>query len=209
MPTNGRIANGANGERELKFKMASLTNVRISLRNPDLTTARRTARVINRFLRKQVAVPTDPSTIAVKVPDGYPGGVVAMLTDIEQLLVAPDQVARVVIDERSGVTVMGENVRISAIAIAIAQGNLTIRVTESAQVSQPNAFSSAGSTATVDRTKIEVTASSRRLAMLPAGVSVQELVNGLNAMGVSPRDLITILQTIKASGSLQAEIEVL
>lgn len=208
VPTNGRIANGAIIERELEFRMASLKNLRISLRNPDLTTARRTAQAINRLLRQQAAVPTDPGTIALKIPDDYPGGVVGLLTDIEQLRVDPDQIARVVIDERSGVIVMGENVRISTIAIA--QSNLTIRVTESAQVSQPNAFSSAGTTETVDRTKIEVTESStRRLGLLRAGVSLQELVNGLNALGVSPRDMITILQTIKAAGALQAEIRVL
>ncbi len=208
VPTNGRISNGAIIERELDFRMASLQNLRISLRNPDLTTARRTARAINQYLRQQAAVPTDPGTVVLKIPDDYPGGVVALLTDIEQLRVAPDQVARVVIDERSGVIVMGENVRISTIAIA--QGNLTIRVTEAEQVSQPSAFSSAGTTQTVDRTKIEVTeSSSRRLALLPAGVSLQELVNGLNALGVSPRDMITILQTIKAAGALQAEIRVL
>ncbi len=208
VPTNGRISNGAIIERELDFRMASLKNLRISLRNPDLTTARRTAQAINQYLRQQAAAPTDPGTVVLKVPDDYPGGVVALLTDIEQLRVAPDQVARVVIDERSGVIVMGENVRISTIAIA--QGNLTIRVTEAAQVSQPSAFSSAGTTQTVDRTKIEVDESSpRRLALLPAGVSLQELVNGLNALGVSPRDMITILQTIKAAGALQAEIRVL
>ena len=208
VPTNGRIANGAIIERELEFRMASMKKLRISLRNPDFTTARRTAQVINRLLRHEAAVPTDPGTIALKVPDDYPGGVVGLLTDIEQLRVDPDQVARVVIDERSGVIVMGENVRISTIAIA--QGNLTIRVTEAEQVSQPNAFATAGTTEKVDRTTVEVTETSKlQLAVLRVGVSLQELVNGLNALGVSPRDLITILQTVKAAGALQAEIQVL
>ena len=121
---------------------------------------------------------------------------------------APDQLARVVIDENNGVIVIGENVRISTVAIA--QGNLTIKVTENDQVSQPNAFSSRGDTKDVARTNIEVDEGDKsQLAMVPAGVSLQELVNGLNALGVGPRDMISILQTIKASGALQAEIEVL
>jgi flagellar P-ring protein precursor FlgI len=103
---------------------------------------------------------------------------------------------------------MGENVRISTVAIA--QGNLTIRVTETPQVSQPNAFSNTGDTEVVDRTEIEVdTDEDRRLAVLPSGISLQEMVNGLNALGVGPRDMITILQSIKAAGALQAEIEVM
>jgi flagellar P-ring protein precursor FlgI len=144
----------------------------------------------------------------VAVPKKYNGDAVAMLTDIEQLRVTTDQIARVLIDERSGVIVMGENVRISTVAIA--QGNLTIRVTETPQVSQPNAFSNTGDTEVVDRTEIEVdTDEDRRLAVLPSGISLQEMVNGLNALGVGPRDMITILQSIKAAGALQAEIEVM
>ena len=144
----------------------------------------------------------------ITVPENYGGGVVGLLADIEQIRVEPDQVARVVIDEQSGVIVIGENVRISTVAIA--QGNLTIKVTESPQVSQPNAFSATGTTQTVDRTKIQVSENGKRqLGLLPSGVSLQELVNGLNALGVGPRDMITILQTIKAAGALQAEIEVM
>ncbi len=208
VPTNGRISNGAIIERELKFKLASLGSVRISLRNPDLTTARRIAQRINKLLGRRAASPSDPGTVDLAVPTAYPGGVVALLTDIEQLRVDPDQVARVVIDENSGVIVMGENVRINTIAIA--QGNLTIRVTEAQQVSQPNAFSSTGTTQTVDRSKVQIDeGEARKLALLPKGVSLQELVNALNALGVGPRDMITILQTIKAAGALQADISVM
>ena len=132
----------------------------------------------------------------------------ALLTDIEQLRIRPDQVARVVIDEQSGVIVMGEHVRISTVAIA--QGNLTIRISEAKQVSQPNAFANTGTTQTVDRTTIDIDEDKdKKMAVLPSSVSLQELVNGLNALGVGPRDMITILQTIKASGALQAEIEVM
>lgn len=208
VPTNGRIANGAIVERELPFTLADLNQLRISLRNPDFTTARRIAEAINQYLKKSVAQPLDPGTVALKVPEGYSGGAVALLTDIEQLRVTPDQIARVVIDEQSGVIVMGENVRIDTVAIA--QGNLTIKITETPQVSQPNAFANTGTTTVVDRTAIEVDEQSgRKLAVLPKGVSLQELVNGLNALGVGPRDMITILQTIKAAGALQADIEVM
>ncbi len=208
VPTVGRIANGAIIERELDFELSKLRSVKVALRNPDLTTAQRVANRINDFLKVPAARSLDPATIQVTVPNTYNGDAVAMLTDIEQLRVTTDQVARVLIDERSGVIVMGENVRISTVAIA--QGNLTIRVTETPQVSQPNAFANTGDTEVVDRTTIEVDEDAdRRLAVLPSGISLQEMVNGLNALGVGPRDMITILQSIKAAGALQAEIEVM
>jgi flagellar P-ring protein precursor FlgI len=130
---------------------------------------------------------------------------VAFLTDIERLRVEPDQIARVVIDEATGTIVMGDAVRVSTVAIA--QGNLTIRITETPQVSQPNAFAQ-GETRQVDRTGIEIDdQSERRLGILPQNVTLQELVRGLNSLGVGPRDLISILQAIKAAGALQAELE--
>jgi flagellar P-ring protein FlgI len=207
-PTSGRISNGGIIERESGFELASLKTVNLSLRNPDLTTARRVAQAINAFARQPIATSLDPATIAVNLPDNRQGDIVGLLTDIEQLAVEPDTTARIVIDEKSGTIVMGERVRISTVAIA--QGSLTIRITETPQVSQPNAFSTTGTTATVDRTNIEVDDSAqKRLAVLPNTVTLQELVNGLNALGIGPRDLITILQTIKAAGALQAEIEII
>jgi flagellar P-ring protein precursor FlgI len=185
-----------------------MARVRIALRNPDLTTARRIADAINAFLRSPAAASIDPGTVELRVPQDRAGGMVALLTEIEQLRVTPDQVARVVIDEQSGVIVMGENVRISTVAIA--QGNLTIRITETPQVSQPSPFSTQGTTQRVDRTKIEVDEDKgTRLALVGAGVNLQDLVNGLNALGIGPRDMITILQTIKAAGALQADIQVM
>jgi len=208
VPTNGRIANGAIVEREIDFRMANLRTVRVALRNPDLTTARRVAQAINGFVGQPTAAAIDPATVTVQVPDSYPGGIVALLTDVEQLRVAPDQVARVVIDETSGVIVMGENVRISTVAIA--QGNLTVRITETPQVSQPTPFSTGGTTAVVPRTDIQVDEEKgKKLAVINSGISLQELVNGLNALGIGPRDMITILQSIKAAGALQAEIQVM
>jgi flagellar P-ring protein precursor FlgI len=208
VPTSGRIANGAIVEREIGFALADMNRVKIALRNPDLTTARRIADAINGFLRVGAATSIDPGTVELRIPQDRAGGMVALLTEIEQLLVTPDQVARVVIDEQSGVIVMGENVRISTVAIA--QGNLTIRITETPQVSQPNPFATQGTTQKVDRTKIEVDEDKgRQLALVGAGVNLQDLVNGLNALGVGPRDMITILQTIKAAGALQADIQVM
>ncbi|MBI3451674.1 MAG: flagellar basal body P-ring protein FlgI [Rhodospirillales bacterium] len=208
IPTAGRIANGGIVERELGFQLASLRSVNISLRNPDLTTARRIAQAINTALGTATARPVDPGTVLLSLPENRQNDVVSLLTDIEQLTVEPDSIAKVVIDERSGTIVMGESVRISTVAIA--QGNLTIRITETPQVSQPNAFSSTGTTTTVNRTNIEIDENNqRRLAVLPGSVTLQELVNGLNALGIGPRDMIAILQAIKAAGALQAEIEVL
>ena len=208
VPTAGRLPNGAIIERELQFELDSMERVRLNLRNPDFTTATRIAQSINAFIGGSGAAALDPATVEVAVPANRRGKVVAMMTDIEQLRVTPDQPARVVVDEQSGVIVMGENVRISTVAIA--QGNLTIRITETPQVSQPGAFSEVGTTTVVDRTEIEVDEEAeQRLSVLPAGVTLQELVDGLNALGIGPRDMISILQAVKAAGALQAELEVM
>jgi flagellar P-ring protein precursor FlgI len=203
VPTAGRIANGAVVEREIDFAFAQGDRIRLSLRNPDLTTARRIAEAVNRYARTQVAAATDPRTVVLDIAGRERVG---FLADIEQLRVQPDQVARVVIEEASGTIVMGANVRVSTVAIA--QGNLTIRITETPQVSQPNALAQ-GQTVVVPRTNIEVDEQNeRRLGILRGGVTLEDLVRGLNSLGVGPRDLITILQTIKAAGALQAELEV-
>ncbi len=208
VPTSGRIANGGIIERELGFEFGNKEKVKLTLRNPDLTTARRIAQAINAFLGTMAAAPSDPTTIQLKVPENYRNDVVNLLTDIEQLRIEPDQLARVVIDEQSGIIVMGENVHISTIAIAL--GSLTIRITESAQVSQPGPFAEVGETTTVQRTDIQVDeGEDNRLAVLETGVTLQELVNGLNSMGIGPRDMITILQAIKTAGALQADIRVM
>ncbi|MBX6742013.1 MAG: flagellar basal body P-ring protein FlgI [Acetobacteraceae bacterium] len=202
VPTSARIANGAIVEREIPYAMAGRNSVRLSLRNPDLTTARRIAAAVNRAAGSQVATATDPRTVALSLAGRDP---VSFLAEIEQLRVEPDQVARVVIEEASGTIVMGANVRVSTVAIA--QGNLTIRITETPQVSQPNPLAG-GQTAVVPRTNVEVDdQAERRMGVLRGGVTLQDLVRGLNALGVGPRDLISILQTIKAAGALQAELE--
>ena len=208
VPTSGRIANGAIVEREVGFELASLKKVRITLRNPDFTTARRLAQAVNAFLGTDAARPSDPGTVDLRIPRGYEENVVGLLTDIEQLRIEPDQVARIVIDEQSGTIVMGENVKISTVAIA--QGALTIRITEAAQVSQPGPFAQEGETKEVPRTDVQVDEEQeKKFAIVERGVTLQDLVNGLNTLGIGPRDLITILQAIKTSGALQADIVVM
>ena len=207
VPTNGKIANGAIVERTIDFALASMGQIKLSLRNPDFTTAQRIAGAINGRLGAPMAAMIDPSTVSMTLPENYPGGMVSLVTDVEQLQITPDQPATVVIDEASGIIVMGKDVRINTVAIA--QGNLTIRVTETPQVSQPTPFSTGGTTQVVPRTTIEVNQEDdKKLALLKDGVSLEDLVNGLNALGIGPNDMISILQAIKASGALQAEIEV-
>lgn len=208
IPTQGRIPEGALVEREITFKLAELPQLRLALRNPDFTTARRIARAINGYLGTNVANADNSASVVLKRPNDYPGTIVDLITDIEVLPVQPDQVAKVVIDENSGVIVIGENVRISTTAIA--QGNLTIKITEAPQVSQPSPFSQTGNTEVVPRTDVNVnTGADVRLGVLDTGVTLQELVTGLNRLGVSPRDVISILQALKASGAMQAEIRTL
>jgi flagellar P-ring protein precursor FlgI len=208
VPTVGRIANGALIEREIDFQFRQLKSLRLALRNPDLTTARRIAAVINDFMGADTAEPTDPSTVTLQIPPRFVGNMIQLLTDIEQLRVEPDQTARVVIDERSGIIVMGKDVRVSTVAVA--QGNLTVTITEQPVVSQPNALSPNGQTVVVPRTGVNVdTQSGNKLALVKEGVTLRELVDGLNSLGIGPRDLISILQAIKAAGALQAEIEVM
>ncbi|SDH85773.1 flagellar basal body P-ring protein FlgI [Roseospirillum parvum] len=208
VPTSGRIPNGAIVEREIPFDLGALGEINIALRNPDLTTAHRIATAINAFTGVQTSWPTDPGTVRLRVPENYQGNMVRLMTDIEQLRIEPDQLARVVIDENTGTIVIGENVRISTVAIA--QGSLTIKVTETPQVSQPAPFSQTGTTETVERTQIEVDeGEDNQLAVVESGVTLQDFVNGLNALGIGPRDMISILQAVKAAGALQAEIEVM
>jgi flagellar P-ring protein precursor FlgI len=207
-PTNGRIASGAVIEREVPFELSDLQQVRIALHNPDFTTASRMADVINAKLGGPVAQATDPTTVSMTVPQSYGRDVARLITDVEQLRLIPDQVSRVVIDERTGTIVMGDNVRISTVAIS--QGNLTVRVTETPQVSQPEPFSQQGDTAVVPRTDVTVSeGGTGNIAIVGGGASLNDLVQGLNALGVTPRDMIAILQAIKAAGALQAEIEVM
>jgi flagellar P-ring protein FlgI len=202
VPTSARIANGATVEREVVYHLDKSNALRLGLRNPDLTTARRIATAINQAVGP-VAKATDPRTVALDFGNRDP---IETLAALEDLRVEPDSPAIVVIEESSGTVVMGANVRISTVAIA--QGNLTIRVTETPEVSQPAPLSN-GTTTVVPRTQIQVDDQhDRKLGILPGSVTLRDLVAGLNALGIGPRDLISILQMIKAAGALQADLEV-
>ena len=204
VPTIGRIPNGALVEREVGFDLARQDEVRLSLRNPDFTTARRIANVINAFLGVDAAWSSDPGTVNLMRPPNV--DMTTLLGDIEGLIVEPDQVAKIVIDETSGVIVMGEDVKVSTVAIA--QGNLTIQISEQPAVSQPAPFSE-GETVIVPQTAVEVLEDGTGLTVVDGGVPLRDLVDGLNTLGISPRDMISILQALKTAGALQAEIEVM
>src|ERR1700759_4045002 len=206
VPTVGRIANGAIIEREIEFALNRLPNVRLALRNADFTTAKRIAAAVNDFLGVKTAEPIDPSTVQLSIPPEFKGNVVAFLTEIEQLQVDPDLAAKIIIDERSGIIVMGRDVRVNTVAVA--QGNLTVTISESPQVNQPNPLAR-GRTVVTPRTSVGVSEDGKKFAVVKDGVSLQQLVDGLNGLGIGPRDLIGILQAIKASGAIQADIEVM
>jgi len=204
VPTAGRIASGAVIEKETGFQLASMSQMRLTLKNPDFTTSRRIADAINaRF--PGTAMSENPTIVSIKPPAGQ--DMASFMTAVEQLEVEPDGAARVVIDEVSGTVVMGSGVRVSQVAIA--QGNLTISVQESPQVSQPAPFSQ-GRTTVTSQSNVKVEEEKgKQLLLVGGGASIESLVAGLNALGVTPRDIISILQTIKAAGALQADIQVL
>ncbi len=203
VPTAGRITNGATVEKEVAFRLdKSGASLRLGLRNPDLTTARRIAAEINKTVGP-ISKALDPRTVLLELGARDP---IDTLAKIENLRVEPDSPAIVIVDEASGTIVMGDKVRISTVAIA--QGNLTIRVTETPQVSQPGPLSN-GTTAVVPRTQIQIDdGRDKKLGVLDSGVTLRDLVASLNALGVGPRDLISILQSIKAAGALQADLQV-
>lgn len=206
VPTSGTIPSGARVEREVPFDLNSLRSVRLALRDPDFTTVGRIETAINGAAGLLTASALDPGTVEVRVPSTYANRVASFIAAIENLPIAPDQPARVVVDQRSGTIVVGADVRVSEVAVS--QGNLTVRVTETPQVSQPNPFGGGG-TVVVPRTGLEVDQNAgNRVAVLDEGTTLAELVQGLNALGVGPRDLIDILSTIKSAGALHAEFVV-
>ena len=205
VPTNGFIADGGIVEREIPFALNSMASLNIALRNPDISTARHVAEAINKHLGVEAAEMVDPGTVHLRVPIDFKGNTSKLLAEIESVEVKTDQVAKVIIDEASGTVVMGENVRIDTVAVA--QGNLIVRVEETPQVSQPGALAPTGAqTVVTPAAVVSVEESKNKLAVMSRGATLRELVGGLNALGVGPRDLITILQNIKAAGALQAEI---
>ncbi len=206
-PTVGRLIGGAVVEKEIQMDFNERSALTLSLQKPDFTTASRVATAINGLFFDPIASASDAGTIQLEVPTAYAGNVVELVAMIEKLEVMPDNTAKVVINERTGTVVIGENVRISTIAIA--HGNLSIVVKESFDVSQPLPFSRGGQTVATPDTQMAVKEGQAQLIMLPGGASIGDVVKALNALGVSPRDLIAIFQAIKAAGALQADLEVI
>lgn len=202
--TSARIAAGAIIEREVPYKLRSASSLKLALKNPDFVTADRIANAVNSRYPGSAQV-LDPATVEVAPAGGFAGNVIDLVTRVGDLEVHVDQPARVVINEASGTVVMNADVRITPVAIA--QGGLTISVSETPQVSQPAPFSS-GQTTVVPRTSVQVNDGNGASLAMVNGATLKSLVSGLNTLGVSPRDLITILQAIKSAGALQAEIEV-
>jgi flagellar P-ring protein precursor FlgI len=205
-PTVGRIPGGALVEGEVNAAFGGDRLV-LALKRPDFTTAIRTADAINAALGANLARTPDPGTVEVRVPDNLRADPVRFVTRIEGISVTPDTAARVVINERTGTVVVGENVRISTVAIA--HGNLSIQIRETATVSQPEPFSDTGVTVVVPETEIGIQEEDDRLVLLESAATIGEVVRALNALGVTPRDLIAIFQAIKAAGALQAELEII
>lgn len=206
VPTAGIIPDGARIEREVEFELSSLGSIRLALREPDFTTAARIETAINAAFGRHVAVMLDSGTVRVDIGETRQKSTAHAIRRVENLLVEPERKARVVVDQRSGTIVMGEDVRISRVAVS--QGNLTLRVEEAPVVAQPNPFAE-GETVVLPRSRAELEEEPGvGLAEVPEGTSLSEVIAGLNALGVAPRDMIDILKSIKAAGALHAEFVV-
>ncbi|MBT8368876.1 MAG: flagellar basal body P-ring protein FlgI [Deltaproteobacteria bacterium] len=206
-PTVGRVVGGALVEKELHSNFNQKSALTLALKTPDFTTASRVAQAINRAFYNQLAHTENAGSIRVAVPENYLGNTVQFVTMIESLGVTPDMISKVVVNERTGTVIMGENVRIATIAIA--HGNLSIQINESQDVSQPLPFSRGGETVVTPESEIVVQEGKNPIFLVESGVSIGEVVKALNALGVSPRDLIAIFQALKAAGALQAELEII
>ena len=202
--TVGMIPGGANVERAVPFSFNDQSDLTLTLRSPDFSTATRMAKRVNESLGSALATAVDAGTVRLAVPPGHQGNLTQLVASIENIQVTPDSRARVVVDEKTGTVVLGQNVQISPVAVT--QGNLQIQIQESADVSQPMPFSQ-GKTVATPQTNIGVNEENRKLKMIE-GATLQELVEGLNALGATPRDLISILRTLQSSGALAADLEV-
>ncbi len=206
-PTTGSIPNGAVVEKEIPNNFSKKVVISLLLKNPDFTTAARVSRVLNQNLGGKFATAKDGGVIQLNIPTHYKERKVEFLAAIERFDVVPDQRAKIVINERTGTIIIGENVRISTVAIS--HGSLSITIRESGQVSQPSAFSQGGQTTVVPQSDITAKEEKVRLQVVPEGVRINEVVQALNVLGVTPRDLMAILQAIKKAGALQAELELM
>jgi flagellar P-ring protein precursor FlgI len=206
-PTAGRVPGGALVERELPNVLADKSSLRLNLHQPDFTTATRIATAINDKFKIRLASCSDPGGVILQIPAAYQGRTVEFAADLERLEVQPDNAAKVVLNERTGTIVMGENVHIATVAVS--HGNLTLYIKETPQVSQPAPLSETGETKLVPRTTLKVNEGEGGLAIVREGANIGDVVRALNALGVTPRDLIGIMQSIKAAGALQAELVVI
>ncbi|RKF13028.1 flagellar basal body P-ring protein FlgI [Roseovarius spongiae] len=206
VPTAGVIPSGARVEREIEFALGSLSSLRLALREPDFTTAGRIESAINARFGRGVAVMMDSGTVQLDISGTRARSPAHALAAIENIRIDPERKARVVVDQRSGTIVMGQDVRISRIAVS--QGGLTLRVRETPVVAQPNPFAP-GETLVVPRTDADIEEEPGiGLAEVAPGTTLSEVIAGLNALGVAPRDMIDILKSIKAAGALHAEFVV-
>ncbi|OPY73289.1 MAG: Flagellar P-ring protein precursor [Syntrophorhabdus sp. PtaU1.Bin058] len=204
-PTVGRIVNGVSIEKEVPYEHLKTETVVVSLKMPDFTNARKIVDRINEVFAGS-AYAKDGGTINVTIPDALKHNPVKFLAMLEGLEIKPDNIAKIVVDEKTGTVVIGENVRISTVAIS--HGNISVQIKEDQKVSQPMPFSG-GTTVTTPDTQMKVEEEKGHFLVMEGGISIRELVNALNAIGVSTRDVITILQTIKAAGALHADLEVI
>ena len=206
-PTVGRIVAGATVEREVPMPAAS-PRLTLALLYPDFTTASRLAQSVNGSMGRQLAQAADSATVVIDVPGPDQARLVDFVARLEQVTVPTDAPAKVVVNERTGTVIMGNQVRVSTVAVS--HGNLSIQIKSEFQVSQPGPFAPKGAqTVVVPKTDTQVKEGSTPLAVVPAGASIGDVVSGLNAIGATPRDLISILQAIKRAGALQAELEVM
>ena len=206
-PTAGRIPEGALVERELPNTLAGKSKLRLNLAQSDFTTASRIAQAINGKFGAGVAATADPGSVLIQIPGEYGDRMIDFVSQLEVLDVRPDTVAKVVLNERTGTIVMGDQVRISTVAVS--HGNLSLVIKETPKVSQPAPLSTTGETKVVPRTDLKIEEESRRLTVLPEGATIGDVVRALNTLGVTPRDLIGIFQAIKAAGALQAELSII
>ncbi|MBN2060133.1 MAG: flagellar basal body P-ring protein FlgI [Deltaproteobacteria bacterium] len=206
-PTVARIPGGATIEKEIPFDFNDLDNLTIALNEPDFTTAFRISRAINSGLDTVVASPIDAGTVRVDIPESYRDNLVDLVASLEQIDIRPDMEAKIILSERTGTVIMGENVRISSVAIA--HGNLSVQIKEKSNVSQPAPFATGRTTVTPD-SSVDITEENNKLLLInPEGANLGSVVKALNAIGVSPRDLITVFQAIKACGALQSDLEII
>ncbi|MBI5587076.1 MAG: flagellar basal body P-ring protein FlgI [Deltaproteobacteria bacterium] len=205
--TAGKIPNGAIIEKDIPVSLFGKDKLQLSLRSPDFTTAERIADEINRDFNGTIARPQDAGSVTLSVPENYRDGLVQYISRIEALDIKPDAVTKVIVNERTGTVVMGERVRLSTVAIS--HGDISIEIKTQYYISQPPAFSPKGETVVVPVEQTNVQETKSKLIVMPEGVTLGDVVRALNLIGVTPRDLVAILQSIKAAGALQAELEII